>query len=522
LLSQKIDGFSDLLFFARIMSVRLYSATTFGIEAYQVSVEVQIVGLTNRFSIVGLPDGAVRESRHRVRCAIESSGFSFPQGDIIVNLGPAQVPKFGAQLDLAIAIGVLCVDGSLNPSLVVNVCGLGELAFDGSVRPIGGIISASDVSRKSKLKTLIVPRWNEEEASLVSGIEAVCVGSLSEAIEVLRGNIESKILKTKKRIPNASTLPNFDDVTRQHAAKRALTISAAGGHNLLMTGPPGSGKSMLAKRLISILPSLEESEAMEVFKIHSASNSLGQNNHRFSLARPFRAPHHSSSLVGLVGGGSHPKPGEISLAHRGVLFLDELPEFRRDVLDALRQPLETGNIEVCRAKYSVVMPARFMMIAAMNPCPCGYFGSSQGCSCAIAAVQRYRNRISGPILDRIDIHVLVDNIPVTEITHRSDVGETKQMIERVKTARKMQLQRFGVSSRYNSELSISEVRKYCRLGDAAQGIVEKFSAKFRITGRGYVRILKLSRTIADLAGLENISEEHLLEALQYRPKLEIY
>lgn len=496
----------------------------FGIDAFPVSVEAQIIGSLRRFSIVGLPDSALRESKDRVRCAIENSGFGFPPREVIVSLAPAALPKFGAGFDFAIALSILAADGQVDPTGLRHKFFIGELALDGGVSSAPGALAAANyLKNRGRGGSLVVSQKDADEAALIEGVQVFGVQSLLEAIAFLNGNAELSPTKAphgarERRYPGQG----FGDVVGQHAAKRALEIVAAGGHNLLMVGPPGAGKSMLAQRISSILPPLTLDESIEQLRVRSAlelTNPESTPSAQTGLVgyRPFRAPHHSASLAGLIGGGPHPVPGEISLAHRGVLFMDELPEFRRDVLEALRQPLESAEVVISRAKLRLRFPADFMLLAAMNPCPCGRKGSpEQTCQCTLSQIQRYQAKLSGPLLDRIDIKVWVSAVPVMELARELPEDPTAGMHERVALARKIQQERFKDERKTNSRMSPAEVKEYCLLEPQAKSMLEKAATTMSLSARGYSRILKVGRTIADIGGSVAIEAPHVSEALSYR------
>lgn len=518
---------------------RAYSTTLVGIDSLLVSVEAQITGALKRFTMVGLPDGVVRESRERVRCAIEQSNLSFPTGDLVISLSPATLPKFGSGFDLAIAVSILVAAGVIPVERVSNLIFLGELALDGSIRAAKGALSAACLASNLQNMKVVVSKQSAHEARLVDGVDVFAVSSLEQLVGCLSGarDITDLLLQSEtsssNREESAPALAGlgFGDVVGQFGAKRALEISAAGGHSTLMVGSPGSGKSMLAARIVSLLPPLSLLEQIEVTKIHAAS-AIGSSDSAGLESRgsgggglsgglnggliqysPFRAPHYSLSTAGLVGGGPIPAPGEISLAHRGVLFLDELTEMRRETLESLRQPLETKSITVSRAKLRVTFPANFIFLAAVNPCPCGKRGlEGGGCLCSPGAVARYFGRISGPILDRIDLQVWVPPVPITDFAKPSAEDPTAGMRERVLKAREIQLQR----GKLNAGLSAAEVKRYCQLSSECSQLVEKASQRFKLSARGYSRILRTSRTIADLEGSLEILPNHIAEVLQYR------
>jgi magnesium chelatase family protein len=487
-----------------------------------VDVETQVLRGLKRFALVGLPDGVVREAKDRVRCAIQNSGLRFPHDELIVSLAPASLPKLGARFDLAIALSILAADKQISKSRFTSTIFLGELALDGSIKPVTGVLAVADAVRRSRNITLVLPYENAADLSGLSGVRMVAVKNLLEVIAWLEGRHTPLPPPSPEQKASSNEL-TFGDVCGQDTAKRALEIAAAGGHNVLMVGPPGSGKSMLARRVISILPPLEEEEALEVNKIYSATSVLGQRSRtsRWLVDRPFRSPHHTTSAAALIGGGSIPQPGEISLAHRGVLFLDELPELRRDSVESLREPLEARCVSISRAKLHVTFPSDFMLVAAMNPCPCGKHSAhpvrntALHCSCAPHALQRYRNRLSGPILDRIDLHVWVPAVPYRSLQGDAAPDPTASMALRVKSARQIQGARLG-AARVNASMNAREVRQHCKTELTVSSLLEKAAERFGLSARTYTNVLKVARTIADIEASNSLSENHVMEALTYR------
>lgn len=505
------------------MVSKVFTATTIGLEAHRIEAEIDFVQSLPSVAIVGLPDTAVNEARERVRSAIKNSGFSFPNLKVIVNLAPADIKKEGTNFDLAIAMGVLIEEGLVEVG--PEIAFLGELSLDGSLRSVNGVISLVSGLKQTGIKSVIVPMINAKEAGLVDGIDVFGAQDLAQVVEHFNKNSNEKLSKVsidiQEYLNTCSTkefVYNFKDVKGQQKAKKAMEIAAAGGHNLLMMGSPGSGKTLMAKCFASILPPLELQEALELTKIYSISGLL-QPNEPLMTHRPYRSAHHSASAIGIIGGGSNPKPGEITLAHRGVLFLDEIVEFPRNVLEVLRQPLEDGEVVISRASTSVKYPADFMLLGAMNPCPCGFLGDSQrDCVCSDYQVQRYRSRLSGPLLDRIDLQIEVPRLLPEELLNMKDEAESSEKIrERIIQARKIQALRYKkVGILTNSELNSKLIKKFCQIDESSQSMLKSAIVKFNLSGRSYDRILKLSRTIADLGGVEDISSGHIAQALQYR------
>lgn len=504
------------------MVCKTITGTTIGLNAYKIEVEVDVINSIPNIIIVGLPDNAVSESRERIRSAIKNSSYTFPKGKVIINLAPADIKKEGTHFDLPMAVGILQEEGVIEPEKIKDTAFIGELSLDGSLRAVTGVLPIVTGLKKNGITSIFVPKENAKEAALVQDVTIYGAEHLSDIVNHFTDNpITPTIVDIQKYLNSAleeDFLYDFKNVKGQQKAKKALEIAAAGGHNILMSGSPGSGKTLMAKCFASILPPLELEEALELTKIYSISGLLTSDKPLLAQ-RPFRSVHHTASSVGIIGGGSNPKPGEITLAHRGVLFLDEMVEFPRMVLETLRQPLEDGKIVISRAKTSVTYPAQFMLVGAMNPCPCGFLGDvEKHCTCTEVQIQRYKSRLSGPLLDRIDLVINIPRLTTDELLNINEDSEPSSEIrKRVISARKIQIERYkdeGILT--NAELNSNLIEKYCKLDEQSQNLMKMAASKYKLSGRKYARILKLARTIADLSNAKDIEMVHLSQALQYR------
>lgn len=503
------------------MFVRVHTGAISGIEAVAVTAEVNVASGGIGLFIVGLPDNTIKESHERIQAAFENSGFKLQAKKTVVNLAPADLRKEGSQYDLPIAIGILKATEQIQTDMLADSMFIGELSLNGKLRPVKGVLPIVAMARDMGIKRIFMPEENISEGAVVEGVETIGVGSLIEICEILSGRMPytpaEHLLSEEEVAAQSEYAEDFSDVKGQVYVKRALEIAAAGGHNVIMVGAPGSGKTMLARRMPSIMPPMTLEEALETTKVHSVAGKIGA--HRGLIyARPFRAPHHLTSQVALIGGGQSPQPGEVSLANNGVLFLDEMPEFGRNVLEVLRQPLEDRHITISRAKYSVDYPANFTLIASMNPCPCGYYNHpTKECTCSAAAVHRYMAHISGPLMDRIDIHIEVTPVSISEMSDATPAESSATIRERVIKAREVQLRRFeGLDIHANAMMNSAMLRKFAPLDRTCSELLERAMSHLNLSARAYDRIIKVARTIADLEGAEQIAPQHISEAIGYR------